>query len=142
MNSGCVQEEIRFVLCPELIVSLLLSEKMEYNECLLIKGAEQYNSYTGYADNFKFECDYQDNTSYDDWNRKDVEVLAIDALSFRFPKSQFSEAKIIRELKKAYCGFQQQLKPIHKCSAIASGNWGCGVFNGDKQLKCKRRMQT
>ena len=135
LGSGCVQEEIRFIICPELIVSLLFSEKMEPNECLIIKGAEQYSSYSGYGDNFKFKSDYQDKTLFDNWNRKDVEILAIDALSFRFPKVQFTEAKVIRELNKAYCGFYSS-KGTHECSALASGNWGCGVFNGDRQLKC------
>jgi poly(ADP-ribose) glycohydrolase len=125
LGSGCVQEEIRFVLCPELIVSLLFTEKMEYNECLEVKGAEQYSSYSGYGNNFKFKSNYQDDTPFDKWNRKDVEVLAIDALSFRFPKSQFSEAKIIRELKKSFCGFYSS-NDTHTCSVIASGNWGCG----------------
>jgi poly(ADP-ribose) glycohydrolase len=135
LNSGCVQEEIRFVICPELLLSLLFTEKLESNECLIIKGSEQYSSYSGYGDSFKFEMDYQDDTGFDNWNRKDVEVVAIDALSFRFPKSQFSEAKVIRELKKAYCGFYLK-KGIHTCSTLATGNWGCGAFRGDRQLKC------
>ena len=35
---GCVQEEIRFAICPELILSRLFTERLEENECLLING--------------------------------------------------------------------------------------------------------
>ena len=38
LNTGCVQEEIRFVICPELIVTCLFCEVMESNEALIIAG--------------------------------------------------------------------------------------------------------
>ena len=44
LNTGCVQEEIRFVICPELLVSCLFSEVMENNEALIITG-NYYNNY-------------------------------------------------------------------------------------------------
>lgn len=41
MNYGCVQEEIRFVICPELMVSMLFTEVLRPNEALLIVGKSQ-----------------------------------------------------------------------------------------------------
>ena len=38
LNWGCVQEEIRFVICQELIVACLFTEVMESNEALIITG--------------------------------------------------------------------------------------------------------
>lgn len=38
LGQGCVQEEIRFVCCPELIVSRLFVESLENNEALIITG--------------------------------------------------------------------------------------------------------
>lgn len=38
LGRGLVQEEIRFIKCPELIVARLFTEKLEYNECLRITG--------------------------------------------------------------------------------------------------------
>lgn len=38
LNWGCVQEEIRFIICPELIASCLFTEMMEPNEALVITG--------------------------------------------------------------------------------------------------------
>ena len=37
-SSGLVQEEIRFLINPELIVSRLFTEALDYNECLIITG--------------------------------------------------------------------------------------------------------
>ena len=45
LRLGCVQEEIRFLICPELIVSRLFCEELDANECVVITGAEQYSSY-------------------------------------------------------------------------------------------------
>ena len=38
LGHGLVQEEIRFMICPELIISRLFTEVLEANECLIIKG--------------------------------------------------------------------------------------------------------
>ena len=38
LGNGLVQEEIRFMICPELIVSRLFTEVLDLNECLVIKG--------------------------------------------------------------------------------------------------------
>lgn len=37
-SSGLVQEEIRFLINPELIVSRLFTECLDHNECLIITG--------------------------------------------------------------------------------------------------------
>lgn len=54
----------------------------------------------------------------------------MDALHFRNPATQYSHACVQRELIKAYTSFNATKVP-----AIATGSWGCGVFNGDRQLK-------
>jgi poly(ADP-ribose) glycohydrolase len=62
LNHGCVQEEIRFVICPELIVSMLFCEVMNENEALLVKGCERFSCYRGYAQTFEWAGDYRDET--------------------------------------------------------------------------------
>ena len=37
-TQGCVQEEIRFLICPELILSRLFCERLDSNECLIVTG--------------------------------------------------------------------------------------------------------
>jgi hypothetical protein len=60
LGIGCVQEEIRFVLSPELIVSLLFCETLDEKETILIKGAERFNDYEGYSDTFRWKSNYND----------------------------------------------------------------------------------
>ena len=45
MGEGCVQEEIRFLICPELILSRLFTEELDDNESLVMTGAEQFSNY-------------------------------------------------------------------------------------------------
>eukprot|EP00967_Tisochrysis_lutea_P146219 scaffold275649_cov22-Tisochrysis_lutea.AAC.1 len=54
LRNGCVQEEIRFLLSPELIVSRLLTHKLGGTEALEMHGFERFSNYTGYAKTFTF----------------------------------------------------------------------------------------
>lgn len=151
LSKGSVQEEIRFLINTELFASMLFMQKMYSNEAILITGCERYSCYTGYADSLKFSAPFYDNTPKDSIGRIATEIVAIDALPFYSkPENQFLPHQIERELNKAYAGFyepgieQEHLKPI------ATGNWGCGAFRGDKELKsliqlivaaqCKRNL--
>ena len=58
LNEGCVQEEIRFLICPELILMRLFTKVLDNSECVIITGAERYSNYTGYADSFAWSGDY------------------------------------------------------------------------------------
>lgn len=132
---GLVQEEIRFLINPELIVSRLFTEALEQNECLIITGTEQYSKYSGYAESYKWKESHKDETPRDDWQRRCTEIVAIDALKYRHFLEQFLPEKMIRELNKAYCGFYRSNANSKHLSAVATGNWGCGAFGGDTRLK-------
>jgi len=83
-----------------------------------------------------FEC-FNELSRYlnrDEWKRLYNHVLALDAICFSEFKSQFDEKNVHRELVKCVCGFQAEYG-IEQAT-IATGNWGCGAFNGDKELKC------
>lgn len=149
LYSGCVQEEIRFMICPELIVGLLFTEEMMPNESVIIKGCEQFSSYTGYARSFAFGGDFVDNAPRDKWKRLYNHVLAIDAISYHDKKSQFEEKNVHRELVKCISGFKSDNKnrknsenSSPKQAAIATGNWGCGAFGGDVELKFLIQMMA
>ncbi|XP_023698102.1 poly(ADP-ribose) glycohydrolase [Paramormyrops kingsleyae] len=134
-GNGLVQEEIRFMINPELIVSRLFTEALDNNECLIITGTEQYSKYTGYAESYKWAGSHRDETPRDEWQRRCTEIVAIDALRFRSFYDQFQPEKITRELKKAYCGFVRPGVKSENLPAVATGNWGCGAFGGDSRLK-------
>ncbi|CAF4283135.1 unnamed protein product [Rotaria sp. Silwood2] len=139
LGAGCVQEEIRFTICPEMLVSLLVCEKLESNECIFLIGCERYSSYKGYANSFQFDGNYQDKTPKDNWGRKWCHLVAMDAVFFRDPTVQYDMRYVKRELIKAYTSFYPQATKIERESmfGIVTGSWGCGAFNGDRQLKGK-----
>nr|XP_033798206.1 poly(ADP-ribose) glycohydrolase isoform X3 [Geotrypetes seraphini] len=134
-SAGLVQEEIHFLINPELIISRLFTEVLDSNECLIITGTEQYSEYTGYAETYRWKRSHEDETPRDEWQRHTTEIVAIDAIHFRHYLDQFAPEKIRRELNKAYCGFARPGVPSQHLSAVATGNWGCGAFGGDSRLK-------
>ncbi|XP_026171507.1 poly(ADP-ribose) glycohydrolase isoform X3 [Mastacembelus armatus] len=139
-SSGLVQEEIRFLINPELIVSRLFTEALDHNECLIITGTQQYSKYKGYAQTYQWGGSHQDTTPRDGWQRRCTEIVAIDALQFRNFLEQFHPERVNRELNKAYCGFARPEEQSQNLSAVATGNWGCGVFGGDPHLKAMLQM--
>lgn len=138
LNNGCVQEEILFVICPELVVSKLFCSGMLDNESLVITGAEQFNTYSGYSDSFTWKENWVDVLPRDKYQRLCRQIIAIDATFFKSrSSSQYTKSMIDRELKKAFCGFQPDSFVINQSRqpTIATGNWGCGVYRGDPYLK-------
>ncbi|XP_066150021.1 poly(ADP-ribose) glycohydrolase-like [Euwallacea fornicatus] len=133
LRYGCVQEEIRFVICPELIVSRLFVEQLGNGEAVIVTGAERYNNYTGYGDSFEWTGDHEDNTPFDPYGRRRITICVIDATHFNKPRDQFHPSSMLRELNKAYVGFST--KETVNLAPVATGNWGCGAFMGSKQLK-------
>ena len=126
---------------PECLVSILFCQVMDHLESILITGAEQFSAYTGYGGRFKFAGPYQDRNLLDKLNRKQVNIVAIDAIPFGWgtADSQFQRNGINRELYKAYCGFSHSISTDDVTSgelaSVATGNWGCGAFGGDKEMK-------
>ncbi|XP_028830725.1 poly(ADP-ribose) glycohydrolase [Denticeps clupeoides] len=141
LGHGLVQEEILFLIHPELIVARLFTEKLNDNECLKITGVQQYSLYSGYSRNFEWVGPYQDNTSRDEWKRLHRQIVAIDALNLKRTEDQYTERNIKRELNKAYCGFVDTHN-ANTLPAIATGNWGCGAFHGESKLKALIQMMA
>ncbi|KAK4747734.1 hypothetical protein SAY87_014320 [Trapa incisa] len=196
LKRGCVQEEILFMIYPELIVSMLFLPAMAENESIEMVGAERFSNYTGYASSFQFSGDNVDSMDFDFIGRRRTRFIAIDALCHP-GKRQYRSQFILRETNKAFCGFSNgsihfkceklskgdgcfglpedcsrginnkpethflapaaalDLEGEHKDKevpdfeaatnsptleqeegvGIVTGNWGCGVFGGDPQLK-------
>nr|CAD7458771.1 unnamed protein product [Timema tahoe] len=131
LGSGCVQEEIRFIICPELIVSRLFTEELNSTEALIVTGCERYSNYVGYGDTFEWLGDYLDTTPRDSSGRRLCTVAAIDALNLSSVTAQFAPNCLRRELNKAYTGFLGMGLSADKLSPVATGNWGCGAFRGE-----------
>lgn len=135
LGLGCVQEEIRFVICPELMVTMLVTEELDDTEALIVSGVERYSKYNGYSNSFKWMGDFVDETPRDSSGRRLTSIVAIDALYFTHPQSQFNINNITRELNKAYVGFVGCEGNKNNLPPVGTGNWGCGAFRGNPKLK-------
>nr|AAC28734.1 poly(ADP-ribose) glycohydrolase [Drosophila melanogaster] len=140
LGHGCVQEEIRFVICPELLVGKLFTECLRPFEALVMLGAERYSNYTGYAGSFEWSGNFEDSTPRDSSGRRQTAIVAIDALHFAQSHHQYREDLMERELNKAYIGFVHWM--VTPPPGVATGNWGCGAFGGDSYLKALLQLMV
>jgi poly(ADP-ribose) glycohydrolase len=207
LSGGCVQEEIRFSICPEALLSILVCPVMQEHEAVQIVGAEQFSAYCGYGFSLRYAGDYVDPSPLADGgqgagagagagggagagagaaaalaptaagNAEDAgetgeaarskahppsllcdtplcdatlgngtpltAIAAIDALDGRDRRlrpfgllQQLSHRFRLRELGKAAAGFRCASTAMAAAfPAVATGNWGCGVFKGHAELK-------
>ena len=131
LNGGCVQEEILFAIEPEAIVSLFFMEVMDDNDAIAIFNTIQYSKYDGYGWDFIYT-----GCAIDDKNIKKNRIIAIDAICVGSYGSYFAiKNEINRDIHKAYVGFSLANSDNNIPKTIATGNWGCGAFNGNHELK-------
>ena len=139
LTGGSVQEEILFAVEPEAIISMLFMEVMDENDAIGIFNTIEYSKSTGYGYSVKFDK----SAITDDLKQiKKHRIIAIDAVDNRgffnyiFDKGQI-QRDIIRDIHKAYVGFNlinlEEEKDFEKI--ISTGNWGCGAFGGNHELK-------
>ena len=131
LSKGCCQEEIKFLTNPELLVGLILFNKIEDDEALVINGTITFSGYTGYG----FELMFKELDSDLCLNNLKKEYLIeIDAYRYtnQNKRLQYEFNYKNRDLQKAIIGFQNL---DNRIDTIATGNWGCGAFNGDFKLK-------
>lgn len=139
---------------PELIVGMLFMASMEDNEAIEIVGAERFSQYMGYGSSFRFVGDYLDSKPIDSMGRRRTRIVAIDALDCP-TRLHYESSGLLREVNKALCGFLDQSKlqlyvklfqdsnNKDNCPSISSdeyigvstGNWGCGAFGGNPEIK-------
>ncbi len=120
-----------------MIVACLFTERIGDNEAVFITGCEQYSRYSGYGQSFRFDGNYiADTRPRDTYGRRLCQIVAIDATDYSSDdrKIQYEEKFFLRELNKAYAGFRSRKEGV-RLAAVATGNWGCGVFNGDSRFK-------
>ncbi|EPB77286.1 hypothetical protein ANCCEY_03657 [Ancylostoma ceylanicum] len=97
------KEEIRFLICPEMIVSSLLCERMGPREAIHIIGAQRYSSYAGYGRTLAcLPYDGYGSEPRDQFRRVISNVVAMDARNFRQAGTlaQYTPQNINRELNK------------------------------------------
>ena len=106
ISSGECQEEILFLIFPQLFASMLICERMDYNEVIFISNIKRYANYTGYHKSLAFD-DKIPPTEPENEIRRDI--VAMDAIHFRngSQSDQYRIPHILRELNKAFIAFEQ-----------------------------------
>lgn len=139
LGSGCVQEEIRFAISPELVPTCLIACVLDAEDALAITGSRIFSAYSGYGWDMRHAGPGQDATPVVD-GKTACCVVAIDAVAF--PRraglaAQLAQGLLLRELLKALAGFGVAGPEcgVQEFPGVATGKWGCGVFNGSVVLK-------
>ncbi|CAD8062855.1 unnamed protein product [Paramecium primaurelia] len=149
------QEEVLMLTHPEALISMLFMKPMDDNEAILIKNVIRFNDYDGYGQTFRQKDEdyfkliqnssFKQNNEFSQQkedvnkltqNKKIIKnhILCMDALYYKNWQLQFDQVCINRELTKSYIAFSLALDYTNN-ENISTGKWGCGIFNGDVQLK-------
>ncbi|ETO28016.1 hypothetical protein RFI_09115 [Reticulomyxa filosa] len=137
LYGGNCQEEILFCIYPECLVALLLCAKLEENEVIVIENVERFSNYLGYGDTLQYkELEIKSKSAIVS------NIVCMDAMVCFGENgnfiNQFESKRMLRELNKAGVGFYLDgSKHI-----IVTGNWGCGAFGGNVQLKALLQLMT
>ena len=165
LNGGCVQEEILFAVEPEAIVSMFFMEVMEDNDAIRIDNTIQYSKYTGYGHDFKYDksavnvkdlstikknkfiaidASVQYTGKYGIFDKenilRDIHKAFVGFNLVNFEENQNSE-EIIENKKNEEKNNEKKAEEKEtklkkkEQKSIGTGNWGCGVFGGDHELK-------
>lgn len=141
MSGGGSQEESMFVDFTELLATLLVVERMRPFEAVEIHGPKKFVEQNMMAARHLHKKDQ--------FCRPVAEVggpittVAFDALCFNSHGTvtkwdQYKPPQLQRELRKcqAALGLPDAVVPSGTRRSFVSGNWGCGAFRGDLELKC------
>ncbi|KZV21221.1 poly(ADP-ribose) glycohydrolase 1-like [Dorcoceras hygrometricum] len=149
LSRGCVQEEIRFMINPELIVSMLFMSSMADNEAIEIIGTERFSNYFDYLlrETNKAFCGLFDQNKYQLYQKLSETIEVQGEKPAQNIKNLFHKSKNLQSAS-SQSGKQDlsseppnanEKKGLHPnlegTIGIATGNWGCGAFGGDPQVK-------
>jgi len=118
------QEELMLGTSTESCVIVMFNEVLDADEAVVMVGAKKYGDFSGYGRQACYTGSF-----VGDWDWKNRKIIAIDALCW--PSDQLGDLTMMRELKKAWVGFQ-----AGEGECVSTGHWGCGAFGGDQDVKC------
>eukprot|EP00002_Diphylleia_rotans_P012979 TRINITY_DN252_c0_g1_i12.p1 TRINITY_DN252_c0_g1~~TRINITY_DN252_c0_g1_i12.p1 ORF type:complete len:324 (-),score=56.50 TRINITY_DN252_c0_g1_i12:90-1061(-) len=120
MRYGCTQEEIRFVISPECLISLLCKgTPMSDNQSITILGTERFSNYRGFSRTFRFDSEHKDDipTLMIDGKLFIKSIIsAIDAIPHISKEEQRQPYAIEREFNKA--SHKEALIPSYLCNCF------------------------
>ena len=142
LGRGSVQEEILFAKAPELIALMLFIQELADTSVAWVRGFRFWSKGKGYGSNFEYDGVEPNSTPR--------AMVLLNAIDFsKNVNAQYQPVSVTRELKKAIAAMKTVIElsktvsdgpdSIVKDSGVrpvfGTGNWGCGIFCGDPQLK-------
>ena len=133
LGAGAVQEEIHLAEHPECLLAMACCPRMHHAEVVQISGAQQHAKTKGYGSQLAFDGATKPE------NRAAPTITAMDAIDYVHGKRcsiqqalllQLHPDAINREIHKAMVAFTHPT-----LEKVATGNWGCGAFGGQPELK-------
>lgn len=76
------------------------SSYQKYTQLFFNLGVERFSNYSGYSDSFEWNGVHIDTSSIDENNRRFCTIVAIDAVFYTNPRTQFYPKNLRRELNK------------------------------------------
>ena len=139
LSGGGSQEESMFIECPEMLTTMFLVEKLLPFEAVEMSGAKRFIEhnmmgarYMNRHEQFCRPFAVADMT---------VTAVAFDAICFNAygnlsKGEQYQPTHIKRELRKCLAALRSLEGDAVVTRSFVTGNWGCGAFRGDIELKC------
>lgn len=122
MTGDAAQEELMFLVKPELMVAMAICNRMVDTEVVCVSGARKYAVTSGFGQSF--ELVGPASVPLGD-NAPGPKVAAIDAIRGGGPA--MTKPALLRDMNKARIAFEAARE-------VATGHWGCGAFGNNHNL--------
>ncbi|KAJ4816318.1 hypothetical protein LUZ62_028884 [Rhynchospora pubera] len=127
---GCDQEQMRFLINPELVGGMLFMTSMENNEAIEVVGVQRYIRQKWRGSTFFFTGEFLDKKPVDSMGRRKTGLVAMDALNKPI-EEQYETNFLLREVNKAFVGFKRS-----KYESNIFESQDCKQPSGDGKTVC------
>ena len=135
---SATQEEVLFCVRPELYAAMMICQRVNVNEIVVVSNTYKIMENEGYLQSFKFtklkENFFSEDltSSYDNDNEN---ILCLDA-TFSY---HYSPKSVAQDISKFYSACNYCSKKYEN-PGISTGSWGCGAFGCDKAHKFLQQL--
>ncbi|ELU14060.1 hypothetical protein CAPTEDRAFT_222600 [Capitella teleta] len=105
------EDEVCFYLCPELIAAVLIMDSIDDNEAIIVQGFETFSKCLWTNGNLDYAGVFHDPAERNVFGNLESTLSFIDVLDYDCMgiEKQFERKQMLRELNKAFTGFQQRM---------------------------------
>ena len=138
---SATQEEILFSLRQEMLIAMMLCQRINENEIIIVRNVPRLFNSTGYSQNFRFSSPLPSIMSLisNPENTQNSQVFVRDA-SY---EDHFLPCSYLKDMGKFFtackiCKNSGKEKIFN--SSLSTGSWGCGAFGWDRTYKFMQQL--